>query len=71
MKNIVVDKYKILNFIKRNNLTKTDFCKQAKICLTTLNRILNNNQYVNIKSLAKIGVVMNCKVLYELFTKAN
>ena len=56
----------IEEYIKSNNLSKTEFCKQCNISYSTLMRILNNGDFYII-ALFKIARVMNVKV-HNLFS---
>lgn len=67
MKNLVNTEI-IKNYLKENKLSKENFCKQCKICLETLNRILDNESEISLVSLFKIAVQMNVN-FHELFTK--
>ena len=48
----------IIEYMNKNNLSKTQFCKQCNISIYTLNKMLNGN--LNINSLLGLKV---CKLL--------
>jgi len=48
----------ILNFMKENNLTKTEFCNQCGISMSTLNRIFKGYQ-ADTKTLIKFVKILN------------
>lgn len=48
----------ISGYMKENGLSKTEFCKQCKICIATLNNILQNKSF-NLLSLFKVAKRMN------------
>lgn len=55
------------SYIKANNLSKTQFCKLCKISVSTLNRIMTNNNF-NLISLFRIAKTMDvhiCKLFVE------
>jgi len=58
----------IINFIKDNNLTRKEFCLKCKICPQTLNRILKNNNDIQILSLLKITKILKIP-LHLIFNK--
>lgn len=49
----------ISNFINKNNLTKTKFCKLCGISLKTLNKFYNNDFSLTIPPLIKVLKVLN------------
>lgn len=51
----------ILEYIKSNNLTNKEFCKQCRISTSTFYRIMNNKNF-NLVSLFKIAKKMNVRV---------
>ncbi len=58
----------ILNYLKANILTKTQFCKLCKITFSTLNKVLNDKQNLKMKTLFKIARQLNIKIS-DLFKK--
>ncbi len=52
----------ILNFIKKNNLTKSKFCNICKINTDTLNRILSKTRNYRLSALFKIAKVIKIEV---------
>lgn len=63
--NNAVNTKMIYDYIKDNNLSKTEFCKLCKIGVSTLNRIMTNNNF-NLISIFRIAKTMRVKVC-ELF----
>lgn len=57
---------KIQNYIKENNLTKQQFCKQCNISPSVLNKILKDQHNIHILALFKIAKVINIQV-FEFF----
>ncbi len=55
----------ILNYIKENNLTKKEFCRQCGISPSTLNSILNGNN-IKLSSLKKLITKLNAS-FYQIF----
>ncbi len=55
----------IESYIKDNNLTKIEFCRQCKICTSTFYRIINGKDF-RLNALFKIAKIMNLK-LYRFF----
>lgn len=58
----------ITDYLQQNKLTKTAFCKQCKISLGTLNKILKNQKNVFITSIVKIARKINTE-LKDMFEK--
>lgn len=56
----------VFNYLKENNLTKTQFCKLCKITSSTLNKVLNNKHNLKLRTLFKIARQLNVKIS-ELF----
>ena len=56
----------IQDFIKQMNLTKSDFCKMAKISQRIFNKILKNQNNFRIVALFKIARLLKIQV-YQLF----
>lgn len=54
MKNIIKTEL-IQKYIEENNITKTNFCKQCKISISTLNLLLKNKAKTKIETLIKIS----------------
>lgn len=52
----------ILEYIKQNNLSKTQFCKKCKVSPVTFNKILKGDKDVQFKSILKIAIVMRCRL---------
>lgn len=52
----------IENYIKLNKLSKYQFCKNCKISISVLNKILNNQINIRIKALFKIAETLNINV---------
>lgn len=60
-------KTKILeNFMKDNQLSKTQFCKLCKISPSTFQKIMTNNFHFKISALFKIAKVINIQV-FQMF----
>ena len=59
----------ISNFINKNNLTKTKFCKLCGISLKTLNKFYNNDFSLTIPQLIKVLKVYpdSCRSFCSLF----
>ncbi|MBR2614855.1 MAG: helix-turn-helix transcriptional regulator [Clostridia bacterium] len=51
----------ILNYLEKNNLSKTDFCKKCNISLQTLNNILTGKNF-KFKTLFKIARQIDCYI---------
>lgn len=56
----------IQDYILKNKLTKTKFCKLCGIRVGIFNKIIKNDLNFGIKSLFKIAKVLNIEI-YELF----
>ncbi len=56
----------IQNYMLKNKLTKTKFCKLCGISVAIFNKIIRNDLNFGIKSLFKIAKVLNIEI-YELF----
>jgi len=59
------------NYIKEKQLTKKEFCKICKISITTLNRILNNDETVKLFPILKIidATELRLEDFFEPITK--
>ncbi|MCI8435574.1 MAG: helix-turn-helix transcriptional regulator [Clostridia bacterium] len=57
----------IKNYMKKNHLTKTHFCKLCKISITTLNRILGG-QNCKLTAIFKIARRIGVPI-HQLFAK--
>ena len=55
----------IMNYIKNNNLTKKEFCKQCNISIYILNKILNYKTNIRITAFIKIAELLKIH-MYEL-----
>lgn len=49
------------NFLKENNLTKTEFCKRCKISKYSLSKIYKNDFNIDIVVIIKISYAINQK----------
>ncbi|MBO5103374.1 MAG: helix-turn-helix transcriptional regulator [Clostridia bacterium] len=58
---------KILDFIKKNNLSKSAFCKNCKINLGIYYKIMNGQANFRINALFKIAKYMQLNHVVELF----
>jgi len=56
----------IKKYLKEKKLSKSNFCKQCKISVVTLNKIISNKENFRIIALFKIARVLNLQV-YQLF----
>lgn len=56
----------IYNFIKSNNLTKTQFCKLCKINYATFTKILKGQYNFRINALFKIAHILQIHI-HQLF----
>ena len=56
----------IINFMKENSLTKTQFAKLCRIGVGTLNRVLSNCENIDVIVLFKIAKAMKVQC-YQLF----
>ncbi len=56
----------IKNFMKKNKISKTTFCKMCKISSSTLNKIMTKNNNFRIIALFKIARVIKIQV-YQMF----
>ena len=52
----------ILDFIKRNKLTKKDFCKNANISVYHLNKIISSNGKCNINAIVVVKIAIYIKM---------
>ena len=52
----------IENFMSEKKLSKVGFCKECKISVATLNKILRNNDNLRIIALFKIAKVMKINI---------
>ncbi len=61
----------VKNYIKEKQLTKKEFCKICKISVTTLNRILNNDETVRIFPILRIidATELRLEDFFEPITK--
>ena len=55
----------IFEYLNKNNLTKTEFCRQCKISRSTFYKIINGKDF-QIIALFKMAKVMNIKP-YQFF----
>ena len=62
MKSRIIKTEIITNFIEKNNLSKTGFCKMIKIAPSTFNKIMNNSTNYGIVALFKIAKAMNSNI---------
>ena len=51
----------IIEYMNKNNLSKTQFCKQCKISIYTLNKMLNGNLNINSLLGLKVYNLLNIK----------
>lgn len=58
----------IINYLNKEKLSKTAFCKKCKISYSTLNKILNNEENYNLIALFKIAKILNIRIC-EIFNK--
>lgn len=58
---------KIINYIRENKLTKTDFCKKCYIDISLLDSIIYYGKTIDYSITERIASVMGIGV-YELFT---
>lgn len=58
----------INNYLDENKLSKTDFCKQCRISIITLNKILTNNNNIGMISLFKVARTLDV-VICDLFAQ--
>lgn len=58
----------ILNFIQKNHLTKTGFCRMCKISLTTFKNILLNKN-ISTYSMYKVAELLKVKFKDLIFYK--
>lgn len=58
---------KILDYIKANNLSKTEFCKNCNMSVSTLNAILTNKNF-KLTAIFKIARAMTCHIK-DMFIK--
>ena len=56
----------IKNYLLKNKISKTKFCKMCKISPSTLNKILANDDNFEIIALFKIAKVIKVEV-YQMF----
>ncbi|MBQ7307266.1 MAG: helix-turn-helix transcriptional regulator [Clostridia bacterium] len=56
----------IENFMFENKISKTEFCKMCEISLSTLNKIMNNDDNFETIALFKIAKVIKIRV-YQMF----
>jgi len=54
---------KIDDYIKKNNLTKTKFCKLCGIGYKTLQNIYADNPYLNLRAILKVIKVLKCNII--------
>lgn len=54
------------NYMKEQGLSKTEFCRQCKISIEVLNKILANKDNFRIIAIFKIARKLNIQI-YELF----
>ena len=59
--------FKIIDYIRRHNITKNEFCKKCNISLSTLDDIIYYGKRVDCQVAEKISDVMGIGV-YELYT---
>ena len=52
----------LTNYMEENGLSKADFCTSCKINLSTLNRILANNNDVRISTLFRIARILHIEI---------
>lgn len=57
----------INNYLIENKLSKTAFCKLCKISVSTLNKILANDNNIGTIALFKIARMLNIRIC-DLFT---
>lgn len=61
MENIIKTEV-ILEFMEKNNLSPTAFCKFCKISKSSYDKIMNNDLRVKIKTVLKIMVAMKIRL---------
>lgn len=59
-------KNRIKHFIKENNITQTDLAQRAKVPVSTISSILNNQNQPSIDVFLKIYYALDCPPLNEL-----
>ena len=59
--NFIYNKKAILDYIEKENISKTEFCKRCKIGFKTLNKVLLNDADINLKPIFKIVRFINIK----------
>ena len=58
----VINIKRIEHFIKKQNLSKTQFCKLCKISPSTFRKVMSNNHKFRISALFKIARTMNMEI---------
>ncbi|MBR2614659.1 MAG: helix-turn-helix transcriptional regulator [Clostridia bacterium] len=61
MKNAINNKI-IYDFMKKENLTKTQFCKKCNISLFTFNKLVSQQTNFSLTTIFKIARVMNVSI---------
>lgn len=60
----------IENYIKENNLTKTEFCRGCKVSLYLFNKIMKGYLNFDVRILLRIARLIKIEV-YKLFDETN
>ena len=63
----IINSEKIMQYIRENKLTKTEFCNLAKITIKSFNNVLAGDENIRINTIIKIAKVLNCTTFTELF----
>ena len=50
------------NFLKENNLSKTQFCKLCNISLQTLKNVYLSNNKISVKPIVKLALTMKVRL---------
>lgn len=64
---LVIEYHKIQHFMRINNLTIGQFCKNCKISKTTLSKILHGQKNVTLETLTKISEYINQHIFFYYF----
>lgn len=58
----IINSQKIKDFMAEHNLTKIKFCKQCKIGMESLEKILRGCYSSKILALYRVAIAMNCNI---------
>lgn len=61
-----INKSLISDYIKKNNLTISEFCQKCNISQSTFHNIMNNSLDFNVDVLLKLARLLNIEI-YQLF----